>query len=109
MARINPDNQEESNDKNAALKASCQHSPMVVCGVNRKVNLGQYETVDIYCGVSLPLEDFDMSDKEDLKEKLSDLAAEAFYFTSRETGERYDLIKNAIKAGREAAAEESSS
>lgn len=105
MARINPDNQDESYDKNTEIKASGHQTPMVVCGVNRKISIGHYETVDVYCGVSLPLIDFDMTDKEDLKNRLSDLAAEAFYFTSRETGERYNLIKDALKAGRAAAEE----
>ncbi len=109
MARINPENQEQSYDKNTEIKATGHQTPMVVCGVNRKISIGHYETVDVYCGVSLPLVDFDMNDKEDLKNRLSDLAAEAFYFVSRETGERYNLIHDAVKAGRSAEGEETSS
>ncbi len=71
-------------------------TPTVVCGVSRKVNIGHFENIDIYFGVSLPVPNADLMDMDNLKNQLSKVAAEGFAVASKETGDRYLLIKEAV-------------
>lgn len=68
-------------------------SPVFVCGVNRKINIGNFENIDIYAGVSLPLGDVSLEDKEALTQAIEEAAAYGFSLVSKETGDRYSLIK----------------
>jgi hypothetical protein len=68
-------------------------NPVFICGVNRKVNIGNFENIDVYAGVTIPLVNIDPSDKEALSEAIREAAADGFALVSRETGERYNLIK----------------
>ena len=68
-------------------------SPVFVCGVNRKVNIGNFENIDIYAGISLPLGDVSLDDKEALTKAIEEAAAYGFGLVSKETGDRYSLIK----------------
>ena len=38
-------------------------NPVVITAVQRKANIGNYETIDIYCAVSLPLVGADIYDQ----------------------------------------------
>lgn len=70
-------------------------NPVVICGVNRKVNIGNFETIDIYAGVALPLKaEVDPEDMESLKEVLERVAENGFYLVSNEANKRYSLIKD---------------
>jgi hypothetical protein len=68
-------------------------SPVLICGVNRKVNIGNFENVDVYAAISLPLNSASLEDKEELSSIVQEAAAYGFSLVSRETGERYQVIK----------------
>lgn len=68
-------------------------NPVFICGVNRKINIGNFENIDVYAGITIPLTDVDPSDREALSEAIKLAAADGFSIVSRETGERYTLIK----------------
>lgn len=70
-------------------------TPVLVCGVNRKVNIGNFENIDIYAGISLPLGGVSIEDKEALAKAIEEAAAYGFSLVSKETGDRYSLIKEA--------------
>lgn len=72
--------------------------PVVVTGVQRKINIGNYETIDIYCAVSMPQEAVDTQDKEAFAKIVKEAAEVGFYITSQEVSSRYDLIKESKKA-----------
>lgn len=69
-------------------------SPVLICGVNRKVNIGNFENVDVYAAISIPLENASFKDREALSEIVKDAASYGFSLVSRETGERYQVIKD---------------
>jgi hypothetical protein len=73
---------------------SISTSPVFICGVNRKVNIGNFENVDIYAGITIPMANVDPADKEALAEAVANAAAYGFSLVSKETGERYMLIKD---------------
>lgn len=73
---------------------STSSTPIFICGVNRKINIGNFENIDVYAGITLPLEGFSYEDKESLKDAIHDAAAYAFSLMAKETGERYLLIKD---------------
>lgn len=68
-------------------------SPVLICGVNRKVNIGNFENVDVYAAISLPLNSASIEDKEALSVIVQEAAAYGFSLVSKETGERYQIIK----------------
>lgn len=68
-------------------------SPVFVCGVNRKINIGNFENIDVYAGIAIPLADCSIDDKEELNRVVQDAAAYGFSLVSKETGDRYLLIK----------------
>lgn len=75
--------------------------PMWVCGVNRKINTGNYENIDIYGGIGLPI--MMVPSFEDLtpfKEAVAQAAELGFALASKETGDRYTLLKNLQGGGR---------
>lgn len=68
-------------------------SPVFICGVNRKINIGNFENIDVYAGIAIPLEGASVDDKEQLSLVVQDAAAYGFGLVSKETGDRYILIK----------------
>ena len=68
-------------------------NPVFICGVNRKINIGNFENIDVYAGITIPLTDVDPMDREALAEAVKLAAADGFSIVSRETGERYSVIK----------------
>jgi hypothetical protein len=77
-----------------AQEITISTNPVFICGVNRKINIGNFENIDVYAGVTIPLVNIDPSDKEALSEAIKEAAADGFALVSRETGERYTLIKD---------------
>ena len=73
---------------------SISTNPVFICGVNRKVNIGNFENIDIYAGITIPLPNIDPADKEALSEAVKEAAAYGFSLVSKETGARYVLIKD---------------
>ncbi len=76
-----------------AQEISISTNPVFICGVNRKINIGNFENIDVYAGITIPLSDVDPSDRQALSEAIQAAAADGFAMVSRETGERYTLIK----------------
>jgi len=76
-----------------AQEISISTNPVFICGVNRKINIGNFENIDVYAGVTIPLINIDPSDREALSEAVKAAAVDGFSMVSRETGERYTLIK----------------
>jgi len=75
-------------------------SPVFICGVNRRLNVGNFEHVDIYAGVSLPLVGILAEDIDTLKKAIEDAAELGFAIASTETGKRYNDLKELQKGGR---------
>lgn len=82
----------EAVNSNPGLSLST--TPVLVCGVNRKINIGNFENIDIYAGISIPLNDVNIADKESLTKAIEDAASYGFAVVSKETGDRYSLIKD---------------
>lgn len=78
---------------NMSAEISLSSDPIFICGVNRKINIGNFENVDVYAGITIPLVNVNPQDKEALNEAVKEAAAYGFSLVSRETGERYTLIK----------------
>lgn len=72
---------------------SVSTNPVFICGVNRKINIGNFENIDVYAGITLPLGDVSLEDKEALRVAIEEAAAYGFSLVSKETGDRYLLIK----------------
>lgn len=75
-------------------------SPMIVTAVQRKANIGNYETIDIYAAIALPVTDIDLTDKEALEQALVSAAEFGFGVASRECGARYRKVKGENEAPR---------
>jgi phosphosulfolactate synthase (CoM biosynthesis protein A) len=111
MSRISPNAHEESvSPLSQTVEAHTQQliqTPMLLAGVNRKINTGNYENIDVYCAVSVPLNLVPNGDVEAFHQALRLAAAEAaevaFGITSKETASRYSLIKEMQRGGRQAA------
>jgi len=76
-----------------AGEISLSSDPIFICGVNRKINIGNFENVDVYAGITIPLNNINPQDKEVFAEAVREAAAYGFSLVSKETGERYTLIK----------------
>lgn len=68
--------------------------PVLTVAVGRKVNIGNFENVDIMACLTVPMSGVDPKNSQDFSEAIKEAAAEAFSLVSRETGERYQLIKD---------------
>ena len=91
MGKINPDN---SAPMVETLEKYLQAMPVVVTGINRKINIGNYETIDVYHGLLMPVaEAANVSDMDELKEIIARISAEAFAANAKEVNERYNTIK----------------
>jgi hypothetical protein len=100
MPKISRTAQEQSSQLNIEQVVSTlgndlavSSSPIFICGVNRKINIGNFENIDVYAGVTLPLQGVSLEDKEALAKAIEDAAAYGFSLVSKETGERYQIIK----------------
>lgn len=105
MARMPKDEQDEHSPVAETFQfatlpqISVTGTPMVVAGVNRKINIGNYEGIDVYCGVTFPVDK--IKDQDYMSELIADTKtaiAEAFSVVSTETFERYQLVKEAQEA-----------
>lgn len=110
MPNLNKNATDHTNDNLVAHAGSTTNevnihatSPVFICGVNRRLNTGNYEHVDIYAGVSLPLVGILPEDIDTLKKAVEDAAELAFGMASEETGKRYHGLKELQKGGRPSA------
>jgi len=102
MPKINKSAHEQSSDSPidnlitlTAGEVSVSTNPVFICGVNRKINIGNFENVDVYAGICLPINNTSLDDKEALRAAVQEAAAYGFSLVSKETGDRYSLIKEA--------------
>lgn len=97
MAKINRDTKDEaiSNVETAAMEAikASIPFPMMICGVTRKVNIGDYENIDIFNAIAVPIMSFPHEDLEAFKQAAVEASELGFTITSGETGKRYATIK----------------
>lgn len=71
--------------------------PVVITGVQRKISIGNYETIDVYCAVSLPQDSIDPTDREAIEKMIREAAEIGFALTSKEVSDRYQFIKDSGK------------
>lgn len=104
MPKINANAQEQTeNSVGAAVQnnsVDIVSKPVLTCGVNRKINTGNFENIDVYAALTIPLSHMPESAME-LERLVREAAEIGFNLTSRETGERYDAVKAMQKAGRQ--------
>lgn len=72
--------------------------PVVITGVQRKINIGNYETIDIYCAISLPQDEIDPKNREAIEQMVKEAAEIGFATVSKEVFDRFQFIKNAMKS-----------
>lgn len=98
MPNISKDNQEISTgtieQALEAFPAAIIPYPVMLCGVNRKTNIGNYENVDVYGAIGIPIMALPGADLEAFKEAAREAAEIGFSIASRETGSRYEKIKD---------------
>lgn len=103
MPRINQNAQEENNEgldekvKDMLPAVVVSTNPVVICGVNRRIGLANYEHIDIYAGVALPLDAIALQDPEALRNAIAEAAEFGFNAVSQETYARYKLLADAQK------------
>lgn len=88
--------------QNASMNVLC---PTFVCGVNRKVNTGNFENIDVFSALTLPLipqyVGVTPTDLETLRTAIGTAAEIGFGFASEQTGQRYQMLKELQKNGRQ--------
>lgn len=67
--------------------------PTFIACVNRKVNTGNFENIDVLSGITIPIFALPQENPEAFLEAVKDAAELAFKIASGETGERYGTIK----------------
>lgn len=100
MPKINPDPNDENVPKLAThAQGIVPSGAVVITGVGRKVNTGNYENIDLYAGVTIPLSVLP-DDLDKFKEAVAAACELGFLLASQETGSRYNLIKEMQAGGR---------
>lgn len=74
--------------------------PIMICSVLRRINIGNYEHIDVYAGVALPMDSVDSTDFEALQSVVEKTSEVGFALTSSETNKRYEFIKNLQNEGK---------
>lgn len=75
---------------------------MVTCGINRKLNTGNYENVDLYLALTMPLPaGGSLDDPETLRELVASAAQQGFAIASQEVNDRIQMLKTILKEGRQ--------
>ncbi len=103
MPNISHENKEQSEDhfvKHVNNIPVVGTVPVLVVGVNRKTNIGNYENIDIYAGLTIPLSPEAIENFDALRELVAEAADHGFNITSLETFKRYDAIKSAQRQPR---------
>lgn len=80
-------------DRSVSSFDTGRESPRVTCGVQRKINIGNFESIDVYCSASIPVEIVNLGDKEEVESKLIQAMEDMIAITSKETADKYNLIK----------------
>lgn len=69
--------------------------PVVITAVQRKANIGNFETIDVYAAVAMPLRG--ALDGQDLNDALTAAFEQGFSLVATETATRYHKIKESLK------------
>jgi len=67
--------------------------PILTSGINRKINIGNYENIDVFAAISLPLPETSLEEVEALKEIVAMAAELGFSMMAKEINARYAAIK----------------
>jgi len=76
-------------------KLTVKTEPVLTVAVGRKINTGNFENVDVLVCLTVGMEGADPKNVEAFSEAVREAAAHTFALASRETAERYNLIKEA--------------
>lgn len=98
MTKLNPDFESPVAE---TIERYLQSMPVVVTGINRKVYIGNYETIDIYHALIMPAPQAAEVGLEGLKEIVEAVSAECYSMNAREVNERYTTIKNMVSPPRQ--------
>ena len=79
------------------------NTPVVITAVNRKINIGNFENIDVYVGVSIPVVERTPDQMSELKAALESLGDEGIALAAKMTFDRYVAIKEQQKAAKEKA------
>lgn len=74
----------------------------VISAVSRKINTGNYENIDVLSALAIPMHIEARANEPFFYQVCEKLSEIGFAIASQETGERYQLIKDAQKGGRPA-------
>lgn len=104
MPKANPDTPEQSINKMETtflegVKGIIPY-PIMICGVNRKVNTGNFENIDVFSGIGVPIMEFPHEDLENFKEAAMAAADLGFNIVSTATGSRYNQLKELQSGGK---------
>lgn len=104
MPKLTNTAEEESNNENEELSLQAVRGmipyPVMISGVNRKVNTGNFENIDVYSGIAVPIMSFPHEDLEAFQQAAAAAAELGFSITSKQTGDRYQMIKDLQSGGR---------
>ncbi len=99
MPKISNDPTEEGSVISDAVQQLLTMTPVFICGVNRKANIGNFENIDVYSAIALPMPEAanigQLTDVE-LTAIVAHTAEIGFQIVSAETFQRYDTIKKLI-------------
>lgn len=103
MPKVNSNASDKQNDAMSTSAELMQNlvvttNPVVITAVQRKANIGNYETIDLYMAVALPLSVVDAYDGDALTDALNTAADQGFSLVAKATGDRYVAIKESIKS-----------
>lgn len=65
----------------------------LTAGVQRKINIGNFESIDVYCSASLSIDDINNLDDAKRQELLDGMEV-LISVCAEKTREKYDLIKS---------------
>lgn len=86
---------------NLSGELSLTTSPVFICGVNRKINIGNFENIDVYAAVTIPLPNVSYENQAELRSAIEEAAVYGFSIVSKETGDRYSLIKESQQGNKQ--------
>ena len=83
----------------ATEQALVSQKPVVIAGVQRKINIGNFENIDVYAAVAMPVDvDLEM-DVDSINAVLAQKLDEMIMITSAKTGEKYNVVKDTLQNG----------
>lgn len=98
MPKIAANGADKANDLSDQLLSFFQgiehtSQPVVIAGVQRKVNIGNFENVDVYCAAAMPVDISGCVTEEDIAQLLEAKLDDILHLTSKKTAEKYNLVK----------------